>query len=218
LATYLYGLILARNAPRMPATLGLEDAPARVLRCETLGAIVSTMEGTSARPTLDTVRIHDAVLQAAVDAGATAAAVRFGQSFAGDDEACRHVIERGDRIARVLEQNDGCVEMRLLLASVPEDDPPPALEKEIGPGRAYLESLREEKEQTEHLALRGAIGPSVRAEKVERLPRSRGVVFSHLVLRDEMGEYRHAISTLPALADAKVVGPLALYSFAEPAP
>jgi hypothetical protein len=48
------------------------------------------------------------------------------------------------------------------------------------------------------------------------LPRSKGVAFSHLVKRDEMDEYRAAISALPALADAKVVGPLALYGFAEP--
>jgi hypothetical protein len=104
--------------------------------------------------------------------------------------------------------------MRLLIPGV-DEDPTPELEKEMGPGRAYLESLRASREQMDHLGLRGAIGPSVRAEVVERLPGSRGVVFAHLVPREQLEDYRAAISTLPALADANVVGPLALYSFAE---
>ena len=214
MVTYLYGLVLARNVDRVPVAAGLGGAAVRSVRCGTLGALVSSVEQKPARPTLEDVRTHDAVLQSAVDAGVTAVAVRFGQTFAGDDEMCRHTTERHEPLARLLEQYDGAVEMRLLLPAA-DDEPPPQLEKDIGPGRAYLESLRESREHADHLGLRGAIGPSVRAEKVERLPRSRGVVFAHLVMRDELQDYREAISLLPSLADAKVVGPLALYSFAE---
>ena len=215
MGTYLYGFVLARNAARLPPAAGLGGGTVRSVRCGALSALVSSVEKTPARATLEDVRTHDAVLQAAVDAGTTAVAVRFGQTFSGDDELCRDTEEREARLARVLEEYDGCVEMRLLIPSV-DEEPTPEVERQIGPGRAYLESLRESRERTDHLALRGAIGPSVRAEVVERLPRVHGVVFAHLVLRDQLEEYRGAISSLPALADAKVVGPLALYSFAEP--
>jgi gas vesicle protein GvpL/GvpF len=202
--------------------VGLQDSAVRVLTCGALGAIVSTVERMPARATLDDVRAHDGVLQAVVDAGTTAAALRFGQSFAGDDEVCRHVTEHAERLAGVLEEYDGCVEVRLLLAHAPESEPEPAKPvttgSGAGPGRAYLEQLRNAREHMKRLALRSALGPVVRAERVEELPRSRGVVFSHLVQRDELPAYRDAVSAIPALAEAKMVGPLALYSFAEATP
>lgn len=220
MATYLYGLVLARNAALVPADIaGLQGAPVRVLTCNALGALVSTLDRPPGRATLDDVRAHDAVLQRAVDAGSTAAAVRFGQSFAGDDETCRHVVERGERLVSVLGDFDGCVEIRLLLAHAGEPadaKPPPEAQAGSGPGRAYLEQLRDSREHLQRLALRSALGPVVRAERVEELPRSRGVVFSHLVHRNELPAYREAVAAIPALAEARMVGPLALYSFAEP--
>jgi gas vesicle protein GvpL/GvpF len=223
--TYLYGLVLAGNAARVPKDfVGLQGSAVRVLTCGSLGALVSTVERMPARATLEDVRVHDGVLQAVVDGKTTAAAVRFGQSFAGDDEACRHVTDHAERLAGVLEEYDGCVEVRLLLAHAPEPEPEPEPAKplptqsERGPGRAYLEQLRHAREHMKRLALRSALGPVVRAERVEELPRSRGVVFSHLVRRDELPVYRDAVATIPALAEAKMVGPLALYSFAEPSP
>lgn len=222
MAIYLYGLVLARNAALMPADIaGLQGAPVRVLTCNALGALVSTLDRPPGRATLDDVRAHDGVLQSAVDAGSTAAAVRFGQTFAGDDETCRHVVERGERLVRVLEDFDGCVEIRLLLAHVDEAPggaatPPFEAPAGSGPGRAYLEQLRESRDRLQGLALRSALGPIVRGERVEELPRSGGVVFSHLVRRDDLTEYREAVAAIPALGEAKMVGPLALYSFAEP--
>lgn len=218
--SYLYGIVLARNAAQVPkGILGLQGSAVQVLTCGALGALVSTVEKMPARATLDDVRAHDGVLQAVVDGGSTAAAMRFGQSFAGDDEACRHVTEQAERLAGVLEEYDGCVEVRLLLAHAPEPEPEPAKPVATGsgrgPGRAYLEQLREARDHFQRLALRSALGPVVRAERVEELPRSRGVIFSHLVRRGELPAYRDAVSAIPALAEAKMVGPLALYSFAE---
>lgn len=217
--TYLYGLLLARNAAHVPSDIsGIQGAPVRVLTCNALGALVSTLDRPPGRATLDDVRAHDAVLQSAVDAGSTAAAVRFGQSFAGDEEACRHVMERGERLVGVLGDFDGCVEIRLLLAHTSEPAPakPATAAQASGPGRAYLEQLRDSREHLRRLTLRSALGPVVRAERIEELPRSRGVVFSHLVHRDDLAAYREAVAAIPALAQAKLVGPLALYSFAEP--
>lgn len=227
--SYLYGLILARNASRVPTdAVGIQGSAVRVLNCGELGAIVGSIERLPARATLEDVRAHDRVLQAIVDNGLTAAAVRFGQSFANDDDVRRHVIERAEQLSRVLEEYDGCVEMRLLLTHPPKPSvaPVPSTQETldagrwsatIGPGRAYLEEVKSAGERTERLALRGALGPVVRAERVEELPKSRGVAFSHLIRRSEEAGYREAVAALPALGDARVVGPLALYSFAEPA-
>ncbi|MEX2153132.1 MAG: GvpL/GvpF family gas vesicle protein [Gemmatimonadaceae bacterium] len=218
MASYLYGLVLDHNAHLVPAHItGLGSTVLRVVECKGLGALVSTLERAPAR-NLDDVRAHDHALQSVVHHGATAAAVRFGQTFASDDDVRTHVAERGERIARVLQDCDGCVEMRLLLAHVPnEHQAKLAPDRELGPGRAYLEGLRGSTERLKSLGLHEAFGSVVRAERLEELPKNRGVVFSHLIRRTDEVEYREAVSSFPALAEARIVGPLALYSFAEPA-
>lgn len=221
---YLYGLVLGRSAHLVPAHItGVGAATLRVIACEEegLGALVSTLDRAPQRASLDDVRAHDHALQSVVHHGSTAAAVRFGQTFASDDEIRRHVAEGGGRVARLLHQYDGCVEMRLLMALSPVkgSSATPDVADAVGPGRAYLERLKNSGagERLEGLGLRDSLGPVVRAELVEELPLARGVVFSHLILRQDESAYREAISALPALAEASIVGPLALYSFAEPA-
>jgi hypothetical protein len=216
--TYLYGLILARSAHVVPAHItGVAGSAVRVLHCDKVGAIVSTLDQMPGRANLDDVRAHDHALQAVVHHGATAAAGRFGQTFDSDAEARRHVIEHGGRVNRLLEEFDGCVEMRLLFANPPASAPPPERPAtDFGPGREYLEQIRGARNAYDHLALRQALGPLIRAEKVEALPKARGVAFSHLIERSRETEYRSAIMALPALAVGTVVGPLAIYTFAEP--
>ena len=213
--TYLYGLVLARNAHLIPAHItGIAKGEVRVLDCGALGAIVSALDRPVARE-LEDVRAHDHALQSIVHHGATAAAGRFGQTFSSDRDAREHVREHGDRIARVLDALDGCVEMRLLMP-IGVDREDPGLPLETSPGRAYLERVKSERDALDRLGLRAALGPVVRAEKVEELPRGRGVAFSHLIDRNREGDYREAVATLPALSDATLVGPLALYAFTEP--
>ena len=217
--TFLYGLTL-RNDPRPPAVDGIGGVPCRHLSCGDVTAIVCTLDA-KPEPTLDAVRAHDAVLRRHVTAGATVAAVRFGQWF-DDDAACaEEVRQRSSRVASLLRDHAGCVEMRVLLP-VPEPTPVPAAPgPAAAPGRAYLESLRTRGQVAPQIALRPMLGPSVRAERVEgfasRQGSARGVAFAHLVHRDRLTEYRDALRALPALRDARVVGPLPLYSFAEPA-
>ena len=220
---YLYGLILGRSAHLVPTHIrGVGATVLRVVACEEggLGALVSTLDRAPERASLDDVRAHDQALQAVVHHGSTAAAVRFGQTFATDDDVRRHVAERGERIARLLDQYEGCVEMRLLMALPPEKDPPvaSAIDDAMGPGRAYLERLKTTgaSERLKGIGLHDALGPVVRAERVEELPAARGVAFSHLIQRNDEPAYREAVMALPALATAQVVGPLAFYSFAEP--
>ena len=212
--TYLYGLILSRNAHLVPAHItGIRGAALGVLPCDSLSALVSVSDDAGGRD-IDALRAHDHAIQSVVHHGATAAAVRFGQTFATEGDLRRHVSERAAAIAETLERLDGHVEMRLLMALEPE--PEPAKETEaLPPGRAYLEGLRASN-RVAGLALRAALGPVVRAEQVEELPRASGVAFSHLIRRDEENQYRDAVAAHPALAQATIVGPLALYSFATP--
>jgi hypothetical protein len=214
-ATYLYGLLLARNAHLVPAHItGIGGSGVRVLACDTLGAIVSSLDRAPARA-LEDVRAHDHALQSVVHHGATAAAGRFGQTFPDDREARSHVIEQAERIARVLGEWDGCVEMRLLVAS-PPDDVGRRIEEPAAPGRAYLERVKADRDALSRLALRGALGPLIRGEKIEHLPNARGIAFSHLIERGDERDYRAAVESLPELSECTVVGPLALYAFAEP--
>ena len=217
MTTYLYGLTLSDSVAAVSDGRGIAGAPVRGLSCGALTALVSTVSLDSARPTLDAVRAHDDVLQRIVDAGATVAAVRFGQTFP-DDDACRaHVAERSERLTALLEAARDAVEMRVLVPMSESVAHAPTPSSDAGPGRAYLESRRPSGAVAPDLGLRAVLGTLVLAERVEGLPQTNGVAFVHLVKRASLVEYREALALLPALADARVVGPLALYSFAEPA-
>lgn len=214
--TYLYGLILSRNAHLVPSHItGIRGATLGVLPCDSLAALVS-VAGDAVGRDLDALRAHDHAIQSVVHHGATAAAVRFGQTFATESDLRRHVSERASAIGDTLERLDGHVEMRLLMPLEPQ--PAPVTDKPVlSPGRAYLERLRGTN-RVAGLALRAALGPVVRAEQVDELPRAGGVAFSHLVKRDEENQYRDAVAAHPSLGDATIVGPLALYSFIAETP
>ena len=212
--TYLYGLILRRNAARVPGDLtGIGDALVRLLPCGEAAAIVSDSRNPAASADLGAIRAHDRVLRAVAGHAITVAAVRFGQRFPSDAELCREVEARTPATVALLEQRDGSMEMRLLL---PEEALPAVNEPSegTGPGRAYLESLRRS-HTIPGLSLRDALGPVVQAERVERLRESGGVAFAHLVRADDAARYREAVASLPALAEARVIGPLPLYSFGD---
>ncbi|MEX2179979.1 MAG: GvpL/GvpF family gas vesicle protein [Gemmatimonadaceae bacterium] len=219
MAIHLYGLILGRNAPRVRGRIaGIGGAEVTVLAAEPLVALVSAHAASPSRASLDDVRAHDDVLRLVVDMGITVAASRFGQRFPDEAVLRRHLADSADRIAAVLTSFDGAVEMRLLLPAGSDLLPPRAAEQvpeDAGPGRAYLETLRS-RVAAPPVSLRAALGPAVLSERVEYLAKSRGVAFAHLVQRENVPGYLEAVGSLPALSDARVVGPLPLYSFAEP--
>jgi hypothetical protein len=219
--TLLYGLTLAADPRDASASASADAGGVRTLSCGALTAIVATIAGPPT-PSLEAVREHDLVLQRFVDRGATVAAVRFGQLF-GDDAACCHEVRAlAGRVERLLEEYHDCVEMRVLLRS---SDAPPAAQAapppdDMGPGRAYLESLRTRGEVAPRVSLAPILGPVVRAERVEFLAAAggcaRGVAFAHLVHRADLAAYRQSLQEVPSLSEARVVGPLPLYAFAEP--
>ena len=213
MSTYLYGLLLDRNAHLVPAHIGgLGGALLRVVSCDRVGALVSTVAQPPRSANVDDLRAHDHALQAVVHHGATVASVRFGQLFADDDDLRDWVARLDAKVVDALERRDGCVEMRLLLAVDPE--PTSQSPQQVGPGTAYLEQLRGASERLKGLALRGALGPVVLREHVEAIAGGRGAAFSHLIRRQDESAYREAVAGHPALGEATLVGPLAFYSFA----
>lgn len=220
MTTYLYGLLLAGSAARPPSPVpGIGGPAVRVLDCGDLAAVISSPPDAVTRTRANAVA-HDAVLKAFVDAGATVAAVRFGQSFESDADCRREVAGRSARVRDLLREADGCVEMRVVLelpdadVAAPVTDAGPAAG--AGPGRAYLESLRAGSRRVTSVSVRDALGPMVRDERVEEYDGGRGVTIAHLIRRADEVRYRVAVAALPGLSGGAIVGPLALYSFAEP--
>ena len=234
MASYLYGLLLSRNAGRLPGDVrGLDRARLRSVPCDALTALVSDLGRAPDRRSLEDVRAHDSALRDAVRAGITVAASRFGQTFVDDAALCADVAARGAPTAALLDACDGCIEMRLLLTADDDGQPPgdsvaadtagavtapaaaaaPAGMPATGPGTAYLQRMRQAVPVTPRLSLRAALGPMVRDERVEALPGGKGVVVAHLVARTDERAWRDAIGLLAARGT--VVGPLPLYSFGD---
>jgi hypothetical protein len=214
----LYGLIATPDVSRLPALQGIDASQGRAVVAGELAAVVSDLPRAPDRSRLDDVRAHDALLATVVAAGITAVASRFGQTFSSDAAVRDAVNETGDRIAALLRECPGCVEMRVLVppalaqSLTPSDQDAP---RSSPPGTAYLERAR--------AALRGpsiSLAPllphPVRAERVEVLPHNRGVVVAHLIDRAHAQAHRQTLQAHRALAGTTVVGPLALYSFAGP--
>lgn len=194
------------------------------MRCGALGAIVGTVDAgfIGSAPSLEHIRTHDAVLRAAVESGLTVVPTRFAQTFANDDEPCTH-LENRPQLVRVLEEFAGCVEMHLVMTTVAgkldwartdtSTRREAAVDEASGPGREYLETLREAMSSSPGFALKHALGPVVVAESVTSLADGRGASFAHLVRREHLPAYRAAVAAFPALAEARLEGPLPLYTF-----
>lgn len=223
--TYLYGLILSRNAARVPSTggiRGIDRQPIRAVACDALAAIVSTIEAAPSRQDHQAIVCHDVGLTGVVGHAITALASRFGQTFADDDALCTELASSPGRERHIatLERYDGYGEMRILMreaiepaasARGSERGPIPTAE---APGRAYLDSLRDQRNPRPPLDFRAVVGDLILAERVERRGNVRTV--SHLVPFNAEAKYRAELSGQPALVSAMITGPHALYTFAEP--
>lgn len=217
MATYLYGLILSRNAGRVPANVtGIDRAPVRVVACADLAALVSTVDRSPPRQDVESIIRHDGAMTAVVHHGITVAASRFGQTFADDGSLCDELAASSKRLRATLERYDGCGEMRIAMRDMME--PPASMRASVAPpeapGRAYLESLREKLTPRPAVDFREILGDLALDERIE--PRKGGRTIAHLVRFDDEEKYRIALYTNPALEGATITGPHALHSFAEP--
>jgi hypothetical protein len=231
--THLYCVLPQAQRGAIPAGLsGVDGGRVRALPFDGLVAWVSDVER-HLPVSIDGVRAHDAVVEAALDTGSTPVPARFGQRFESDD-ACREALERrAVSVETLLTSMQGFVEMTLLLTPstrrMLRDLEPvlPQMAEETGPGvgRRYLESLRSREEATGFIRrsldvltkrLTDAAGQFVRASAVEenlaRMPFRR---LSHLVSRDAILPYKEAIEVVKPTTESRflLIGPRAPYSF-----
>lgn len=202
---------------------------------------VETVPGAS----LDAVRTHDAVVAAAWKRVRACVPFRFGQWFASLEAATEAIEERRTSLEEALERLDRAVELDLKVLRAREPSTAGEVRKDAGengrgnapsadtpssgttgPGRAYLESLREKtrersrrEEAGEALAkeVRRAVAGIAREDRVLPTRGSRGVLeMAHLVPRGREEEWRNAVDGVRrAHRDLAflVTGPWPPYSF-----
>ena len=232
MTTHLYCILPHDMGAAIPPGLsGLAGERVRVLEIDGLVAWVS--DARTIPVSVDGVRAHDAVVEAALDTGTTPVPARFGQRFASDD-ACREALRnRAASVESVLADVQGTVEMTLILTPSTRRmirDLEPVLPEMFdtdteAPGRRYLDSLRRREAVTgavksamDELAatLNRAAGTLVRRatvlEQVSPLPLR---TISHLVARDDVSAYKSAVTAVEAGGELRflLIGPRAPYSF-----
>lgn len=232
MSTHLY-CVMPQEQRSIPAGLsGVNGGQVRALPFDGLVAWVSDVER-SLPVSIDGVKAHDAVVEAALDTGSTPVPARFGQRFE-DDAACREALERrAASVETLLASMQGFVEMTLLLTPSTKRmvrDLQPVLPEMFDPetagvGRRYLDTLRAREESAGTLRkaldslgqmLTDTVGRYVKASAVEenlaRMPFRR---LSHLIARELAGPYKEALEALRPIGDARfiVIGPRAPYSF-----
>ena len=223
--TYLYCILPAAGESRGAMPVGLGASPVRVLTAGPVDAWVGTVADRSIPPTVEAVRIHDAVVMAALDRGVTPLPARFGQVFDSDDACRAALVEQGQRMESDLARVRGLIEMRVIVRlHRPANAPEPAVA--TTPGTAYMRELQrgrsmEQIVQASAMAVRRrlteTVGAFVRDEAVTLVPSPAATLtISHLVRRDEIDAYRAALDD--AVPDAHVErlvvsGPVAPYQF-----
>jgi hypothetical protein len=216
---YLYGLILSRNAAKVPADSGRPMSVAlRAVGCDDLTGIVASVDAPPSREDRQAVMTHDKVLSRVARAGLTVLASRFGQTFADEDALCAELAAAPNRarLAAVLDRFEGHGEMRIVMRDGTASAAPArgSTDTEESPGRAYLEALRDKVHPRPPVDFHAILGALIREERVER--RGDTYSISHLVRFEDEPAYRAELYTHPALQGAAVTGPHALYAFAEP--
>lgn len=233
MSTHLYCVLPHEMRGSMPPGLsGLAGARVRALPVEGIVAWVSDAQR-DLRVSVDGVRAHDAVVEAALETGTTPVPARFGQRFS-DDDACRAALSsRASSVASLLSTFQGFVEMTLIITPstrrmlrdlqpvFPEMVEPPVR----GVGRQYLETLQAREAATGAIrsgidrvasALHAAAEPFVRREAVqEQLTRLPFRTISHLIPREAVDDYKRAIGEVPSDVEFRflLIGPRAPYSF-----
>ena len=233
MTTHLYCVLPNERLGDLPADLrGIDGARVRSIEMEGLVAWISDAER-GVPVSIDGVRAHDAVVEAALETGVTPVPARFGQEFASDD-ACRGALESySGSVTSLLADMQGFVEMTLILTPSTRRmlrDLEPGIPEMIDPerpgaGLEYMESLRAREAATgsvrrslDSLAqkLTDATKAFVRRravhDQVTRLPLR---TISHLVPRSDVANYKAAAFSVASTSELRflVIGPRAPYSF-----
>lgn len=239
MGVYLYCVTDAGVSPPEGLT-GLDGAPVGTI--EVAGGLAWTGRlDTVPRTTVDRVKAHNGVAQAALEVAGTVVPIRYGQLLADEGAVRRHMSER-DGYSVERDRVRDCVEfaVRVLLepshgAASPdvaerrsaEREPESGHASATPSGTAYLKARARELRETEcvldtarELAgrLNGELAELVRESRTEVVSRPAGAALAHLVQRGRMDSYatraQDAASRLKS-ARAVVTGPWPPYSFVD---
>lgn len=227
--TYLYCLFRDRVEP-VPAVAGVGGETVRAISA---GGLTAWVESVIAPPpaTAVALRRHDEVTSAGLATGQTPLPARFGETFDSDDECLAAIAAQEAEFLAVLARISGRVEMTLAIPLSPVEEPQamqPVDAAQPSPGRAYLERLRGQRQETQILRQQGHVlaRPVVNAvrslvvdERATLRPSPPAYLVSHLIARSAVQEYRRLVSA--AIGEraagepsrAIVRGPSAPYSF-----
>jgi len=231
--THLYCVLPNERRGDVPTGLrGIDGARVRSMHIDGLVAWVSDAER-GVPVSIDGVRAHDAVVEAALETGSTPVPARFGQEFSSDD-ACRGALETySTSVTSLLADVQGFVEMTLILTPSTRRmlrDLQPVLpelaEEEMrGPGTAYIHKLRARESAAgtvrramDVLAKRltDATRALVRDTKVhDQSPRLPLRTLSQLIARPLVEDYRRVVDAVESGREFRflLIGPRAPYSF-----
>jgi hypothetical protein len=233
MTTHLYCVLPDDTGDAIPPGLsGLAGARVRALPVDGLVAWVSDV-ARDVPVSIDEVRSHDAVVEAALETGSTPVPARYGQRF-DDDDACRAALaNRADSVEPLVAGMQGFVEMTLIVTPstrrmLHDLDPvlPDMVEPESeGVGRRYLEALRKREMATAEIKtamdelagrLAEAAGSLVRRATIHQTVTPMPLrTISHLVSREDLPRYRAAVDSVHGNGEFRflVIGPRAPYSF-----
>jgi hypothetical protein len=234
MTTHLYCVLphhhLRGSVPR--GLNGVSGGAVRALSLEGLVAWVSDIRQ-GVPISIDGVKAHDAVVEAALETGSTPVPARFGQRFE-NDEACRAALaSRAPSVESLLETMQGLVEMSVIIAPSTTrmiGDLEPLLPEMLGveTGAAdpqYLTTLRKRELRTGEInrltdviaaELSEAAGPYVQRAMVHQTATPLPLrTVSHLVKRSDLDAYRAAVSGVRSGDGFRLlfIGPRAPYSF-----
>ncbi len=233
MTTHLYCVMPHEVRGAVPNGLnGVAGARVRALPVAGLVAWVSDAARGLA-VSIEGIRAHNDVVEAALATGSTPVPARYGQRF-DSDEACRTALSnRAAAVEPLLATMQGFVEMTLIITPsadrmVTDLEPvlPEMFDAEAeGLGRKYLDTLRKREMRTGEIndatndlarALDDAARPflkrSLAHQAVTPLPLR---TISHLIARDDLDRYRAAVGRVNGGSEFRflVIGPRAPYSF-----
>ncbi|HEX3865736.1 MAG TPA: GvpL/GvpF family gas vesicle protein, partial [Gemmatimonadaceae bacterium] len=226
MSIHLYCVLPHESRGEIPPGLsGVAGARVRALPVDHLIAWVSDV-ARDVRVTVDGVRAHDAVVEAALDTGSTPVPARFGQRFESDRACTEALINRAESVELILAGLQGFVEMTVIITPSTrrmlrdmDSVIPKMLDSEHGAGRSYLETLRarEAKTGTIHRAMDDladriatAADRFVRRWTVHQASTPLPLrTVSHLIAREDQVAYQAALKAVQGNAELRfiVVGP-----------
>ena len=211
--THLYCLLAAESDSAPPTDAG----DVRALRIGDIVAWVATTadEKTSREGSRAAQQVveHDRVIAHALARDVTPVPATLADPYPSDQAAIADIAKRRDEITESLRRVDGTVEMAVILAA-PAAVSAPLPDGDPGPGRTYLERLREGPKLLKSISdeldrrLEGVALVSSRRAERDRIG------LSHLVRRRDVDAYRAIARDFASKQYRMVVdGPRAPYSF-----